>query len=136
MAKAETALEQHPAIRGERGKSEALHQNDLPINYSNSVYFLLTPEVQDTLDRMLPLVLREVGIAPNIEVYGTAASDEIEAHLVVSVKTELSAEKAFALWDRVGDAVQEWTATLPMPQQEIALGVVVEVLWDAGHAAI
>ncbi len=136
MAKTETALEQHHPIRDEWNESGSLHQNGAQITYSSSAYLLLTPEVQDVLDRMLPLVLREVGIGPKIEVYGTAASDEIEAHLVVSVKTELPAEEAFALWDRVGDAVQEWTAALPTPQQDTALDIAVEVLWDVDHAAV
>ena len=136
MAKAEVALEQHPIIRDGWNGIEAIHQDSVSIVYSNSAYFLLTPEVQDVLDKMLPLVLREVGIGSKIEVYGTAASDEIEAHLVVSVKMELSAEEAFALWDRAGDAVQEWTAALPTPQQAMALDIAVEVLWNVDHAAV
>ncbi len=136
MAKAEIVLEQHLPTRGEWNGRGTFSQNGTQITYSNSAYFLLTPEVQEVLEEMLALVLREVGIGPKLEVYGTAASDEMEAHLVVSVKTDLPAREAFALWERLGDAVQEWTAALPTPQQDTALDIAVEVLWDADHAAV
>ncbi len=105
------------------------------VRYAASALPLLTPQAQGVLGQMLPLILREAGQGRTVEVYGTASSDEMDAKLVVSVKTDLSAEEAFALWDRVGDAVQERTAVLPPQQQDTALDIAVEVFWNADHAA-
>lgn len=127
MAKMETVLEQQKP----RGKA----QEKPAVRYAASALPLLTPDVQNLLNKMLPLMLRESGAGRRVEVYGTAPSDEMEAQLVVSVKTDLSAKEAFALWDHLGDRVQEWTATLPISQQSIASEIAVEVLWSADNAA-
>ena len=127
MAKMETVLEQQ--------KPRWKAQENPAVRYAASALPLLTPDVQELLNKMLPLMLREAGAGRLVEVYGTAPSDEMEAQLVVSVKTDLSAREAFALWDHLGDRVQEWTATLPKSQQSIASEIAVEVLWSADNAA-
>lgn len=127
MAKLETMLEQQ--------KPRWKPQEKPAVRYAASALPLLTPDVQKLLDKMLPLILREAGAGLMVEVYGTAPSDEMEVQLVVSVKTNLSAKEAFALWDHLGDRVQEWTATLPKSQQSIASDIAVEVLWSADDAA-
>ncbi len=116
MAQAAAVLEREAADNG---------LTDLPLPAS----------VQEVLAEMLQIVARESENAQQIEVYRTAASDEIESHLVISVRTDLPAADAFALWDRIGDAVQDWTHTLPEPQEDIALSIAVEVLWSVAHAA-
>ena len=114
---------------------EAAHQA-VPAADSGLTGLPLPASVQEVLTEMLQIVGRESkNIPQQIEVYRTPASDEIEAHLVIFVKTDLPAADAFALWDRIGDAVQDWTRTLPKPQEDIALGIAVEVLWSVAHAA-
>jgi hypothetical protein len=139
MAKAEVELEQLPPTREDRNGGTFVEES-LPVGCRDSAHPLLTPEVQEVLDGMLPLVFRGVneagGVGQRVEVYGTPAYDEIEAHLVVSVWTELPAEEAFSLWDRLGDAIQDWTASLPKSQENIAIDIAIEVLWSVDSAAL
>ena len=107
-----------------------------PVADSGLTGLLLPAPVQEIVTGMLQIVSREgKGVQQRIEIYRTIASDEIEAQLVISVQTELSVTDAFALWDRIGDAVQAWTTALPKPQEDIALDIAVEVLWSVDHAA-
>lgn len=131
MARMETALKQQLPRWNVQEKPP---KEKSPAVYAASVLPLLTPDTQGLLDEMLPLILREAE-GHTLEVYGTVASDEMNAQVVVSLKTDLPAEEAFALWDHLGDAVQEWTASLPKSQQDVAFGIAVEVLWNVGHAA-
>jgi hypothetical protein len=140
MAKAEIALGQHRPAREDRNRSGAFYPSSPQVLYSTSAQSLLTLEVQEVLDGMLILLLREIreaaGVGPRLEVYSTLAADEMEAHLVISAGTDLPAEEAFALWDHLGDAVQKWTTTLSELQEEIALSIAIEVLWSVDRAAL
>ena len=61
----------------------------------------------------------------------------MDAHLVVSIQTDLPADAAFALWDALSDAVQDWTATLPKAQEDIAIDLIsLEVIWNMNSAAL
>ena len=114
---------------------DAVHE-DRPAADDSIPGLLLPPSVQEVLDGILQVVRRESkDVRRQVKVYQTAAAAEIETHLVVSVETDLPAAEAFALWDRIGDAVQNWTMTLPKPQENVALGIAVEVLWSVDHAA-
>jgi len=73
--------------------------------------------------------------AVEVEVYATSTCDEIDGRLIVSVQTGLPAAPAFALWDALSDAVQEWASTLPKVQEDIAVDLIsLEVGWDTNSA--
>ena len=124
MAVIETEVREsipRPQINGmEHRATEAL-----PIIYHASTHPLLTPEVQAVLEGMLRVLLnraRQAGVEPSrIEVYGTPVYEEIESRLIVSVWLPLFLDAAFALWDKLSDAIEEWTFTLPETQARILL---------------
>ena len=115
--------------------------NGPAVVYSESARALLTPEVREVLDGVLAMVFdraRQEGTdLEKVEVYGTRARDEIGARLIVSIQTDLPADPAFALWDMLSDAVQDWTTTLPKAQEDIALDLIsLEVGWSVDSATL
>ena len=102
---------------------------------------LLTPEVREAMDGVLRVVYekarQEAVELERVEVYATSACDEIDAHLIVSIQTDLPADPAFALWDALSDAVQDWTATLPKAQEDMGIDLIsLEVIWNPNSAAL
>lgn len=109
------------------------------VSFHESARALLTPDVREVLDGVLSVVYgrarQEAVELEGVEVYATSACDEMDAHLIVSIQTDLPADPAFALWDALSDAVQEWTSTLPKAQEDIAIDLIsLEVGWDINRA--
>ena len=107
----------------------------IPVVYNDSAYRMITPQVREVLDGVLRVMLaqiREEAVKPErVEVYGTPDYDEMKGNVIVRVWTEMGAEPASALWDRLADAVQAWTETLPKPQADIAYDLIgTEVHWS------
>lgn len=139
MATTETELKRFGAATKNGAGTPAL---DRPaVVFHDSARAFLTPEVREVLDGVLRVLFersrQEAVELEHVEVYATSACDEIDAHLIVSIQTDLPADTAFALWDALSDAVQDWTASLPKAQEDIAIDLIsLEVIWNINSAAL
>lgn len=134
MAATETELERLGTSRKNGVGAPVLDR--AAVVFHESARALLTPDVREVLDGVLSVVHdRARQEAVEVEVYATSTCDEIDGRLIVSVQTGLPAAPAFALWDALSDAVQEWASTLPKAQEDIAVDLIsLEVGWDTNSA--
>lgn len=126
MAATETELERLGTTR--KNGTGAPAPDRPAVVFHESARALMTPDVREVLGGVLSVVYdraRQEAVEPaRVEVYATSACEEIGARLIVSIQTDLPADPAFALWDALSDAVQDWTSTLPKAQEDIALDLI------------
>lgn len=93
--------------------------------YAPSAHRLLTRDAQEVLNGLLPVLIRHIKVQHinirRIEVDGIAASEELDARVIIALWVELPDTEALALWSQLGDVMEQWATTLPEAQAKIAL---------------
>jgi len=99
------------------------------------------PQVQSVLDLLLELIARQAAkeriSARTLSVIPVSSSDEMPLRLVVTQEVDLTTQEALTYWDRLSDTIEQWAASLPEAEAQIALDfLIVDVRWKLDETDI